>query len=319
MWREIFIVILFFTFICVLSEFLLEGGGLITYLWELFFGGSIGGGGGGRDTERDRDDDQDITPPTPVPDEDGDGLSDHTELWVAQTFAPVYIFDEEEPMENVGYVYQVSPVIQNNIPGVLFTLVALYQKDYAEIMDEFMHIIHYGDTERLAIFISVSNGDYVFGNYVFENVEINCHGGKKFYWRDELSFDGTHFLAYPSQGKHCVFIDPNCGGSKDYFFYDEDCAGQTPFIPHLPEELNVGEVNHKNFTKTDQRSQLASLFPGETIWGDERFCGGYDVPFPDDLVYDLDIPYVPDLADFLEIMGKPRMCAGSIGGKWFRP
>jgi hypothetical protein len=34
---ELIIIVLFFVFICILSEFVLEGGGLISYVWDLFF------------------------------------------------------------------------------------------------------------------------------------------------------------------------------------------------------------------------------------------------------------------------------------------
>jgi len=120
---------------------------------------------------------------TTAADSDGDGIEDLEEEWLANTFAPTYVFDEEEQLwvgdadgnlvpkrdfrrSDVTYLYQVSPGCQGfevdhtigdpEIDGtgmVSLTIVALYRYDYVPIQfaGYGKYWSHYGDSEALQL------------------------------------------------------------------------------------------------------------------------------------------------------------------------
>ncbi len=109
------------------------------------------------------------------PDTDGDGLENAEELWVANTFAPVYEYDEQEhniitghsPIAegtDVAYYYQVTQAFcdvpnnkidQSSKEHTVLTIVATYPYDYLPydpvVGGEDDRWAHNGDTEMIRV------------------------------------------------------------------------------------------------------------------------------------------------------------------------
>jgi hypothetical protein len=249
------------------------------------------------------------------PDIDNDKISDSSEDWVAQTFGPYFIHDEQELADSVQYVYQVTPVLLNNQPRVLFIVVALYDLDWAEYSEKLDIDVkwHYGDAESIRFFLRVMTNypDDPYrrfeGEYSIAEVLIRRHGGGYDYSRNDFEYrEGTHPVLWVSEGKHAMF--PSSDDCENHSFmtgFDEDCGGGPEWYGSLPFAVNVGEMELKSFEYTDERKEL-SAFPGERIWDrDYPFCGGYDVG---DERWDYwAVPYFGDWPT----------CAGAVGDKWF--
>ena len=61
---------------------------------------------------------------------DCDGIDDDTELWLARTYSPYLVFDEDEQEEvqkTVIPLFQVTPYTYNGQDGAMLTFVFLFQ------------------------------------------------------------------------------------------------------------------------------------------------------------------------------------------------
>ncbi len=178
-------------------------------------------------------------------DSDCDGISNAEEAWVAETYAPVYIYDNEEhnivlgtedfqEFRDVIYFYQVSAVHCNTTQNivetslrndVLLTVVATYPYDYIPIgtgneSDELDVLGHFGDTERVRICLerTVKDGTELeefkdgFGKdssieYNIGFVQINRHNYFNTFQPDDFRWQNdTHFYVHVSEGKHATYI-----------------------------------------------------------------------------------------------------------------
>ncbi|MBC8505409.1 MAG: hypothetical protein ISR58_08965 [Anaerolineales bacterium] len=181
---------------------------------------------------------------------DGDGISDDTELWIAESFMPVYEFDYEEhnilkvgsisirENRDVMFLWQVSPVkcgvkatsgairfyletldsnaslpswIENS-ESMLLTVVATYPYDYVpfDLTTEQDIFTHYGDTERVRLCITKEES-----NYSLLFAQINRHHETAYYVSSDLTIiDNSHPYLFVSEGKHATFAsDAECEGS----------------------------------------------------------------------------------------------------------
>lgn len=253
--------------------------------------------------------------PTKPPDTDHDTIPDWIEDWVAQNFAPYFIYDEQELADEVRYVYQVTPVLLNGQPHVLFIVVALYDMDWAEVNEALGIDVkwHYGDTESIRLYLSYNskypNDPYrrFEGDYRVAMIHIRRHYKGFDYSGDAFEYlQGTHPIVWVSEGKHGMYASSDeCHDNEFFPGFDEHCNGGPEWYANLPFALNVGERDHPYFRYTDERQELR-VFPGERIWDNNYpFCGGYDVG--DERWEYWDVPP----------FGKWPECAGSVGGKWF--
>ena len=252
--------------------------------------------------------------PEPViNDADGDGLSDEDELWLAQTFNPYYIFDENESVNvynDVVMLYQVSPT--PDIPGctALLTYIPHFPEDAGDEADmgfgyhvgdnEAVRVCAVHDTERqvwwaYSIVIHrhfdapagyVRNGEYMFSG-VTHGISIDT-----IYFRD-----GEHIILYVSKDKHAAYPTPEeceayhtVPGAPDAWDF-EDCSGGAQMYLEVRPELNVGERNDPafNWGSESGNSFLMSRWPDECFWCAQDFCAGV----------------------------VSNTCAGSTGGKWW--
>lgn len=255
-------------------------------------------------------------------DTDNDGIPDDVEYWIANHHKPFYVFDEQEQtnLADVRFAYQVAPVRQNGIPGALLTIVALYPDDWAETSElaQTSEYWHHGDTESMELFISVTNADWLNGQYRLENILVHRHGDSQLYRSGDFDYlqankaEGVHPIVYVSQGKHAVYS--TAGDCEDHDFFsawdagwDEDCDGGGTWFPDLPPSLNVGEYKNPAFLYARDRSELA-LFGIERIWDPGHpFCGGQRVSDSERYGYtDYGFAESPN-------------CAGALGSKWFPP
>lgn len=145
---------------------------------------------------------------TSYPDSDNDGLYDYMETWIAQSFAPYYIFDEKQQsrrpcggvhqlglnisvcLNSPGYMpllflYQVVPGEINGVPHVLYIVTALYDLDYVEWDEDAGTSIlwHYGDSESVEIYIQCDISPCNEGDFKVTGIQINRHG--KGHWYDD--------------------------------------------------------------------------------------------------------------------------------------
>ena len=269
---------------------------------------------------------------------DCDGITDDIEQWFADNYAPYYIFDEYEPAQrgDVAFVYQVTGRFTPDVCDgqTVMVIVALYQDDWVKVSKLAPTIRwHFGDTEAAYL---------CFKGYELSQISVIRHGelfsydahqqktlesgfscpevssvayydpnaAKKYVCDARISFTGTHPIFYASLGKHAVYMQKT--ECEEAFYYegavnlDENCGGGWKFFAGLPADHNVGERGKPNFLSTDDRSDLAWLFPGELIWENGyAFCGGWDVS--DDMRNE---------NQKLPGKGDVPVCAGALGGKW---
>ena len=158
-----------------------------------------------------------IPTPTRTPtsrDSDGDTIPDSIEDWVARTFVPFFIFDEQEKAEEVRFVYQVTPVLVNGQERVLFILVALYDINWIELKEpDYDYIWHWGDSESIRIYLSWRQGllqSHYEGEYTIEQFTIRRHLGELNYQWYEFEYYPETEPARPSECGTCL---PNYDGS----------------------------------------------------------------------------------------------------------
>ena len=250
---------------------------------------------------------------------DGDGLWDSTEDWVAATYGPYYVLDEEEDRLRTGptaHVFQVTPAPEWWGKGVILTVVGLWGRDLAELADAINSFVHYGDTEAVEIWIQLIDGDYNTGHYLINRVTMYRHSNSFNYMPGEYSMIDNHPVVYSSQFKHGSYASSEeCEGSVFWKNFKEDCDGGSEFYALLPPEHNVGELDQPLFTWMDERETLGWMFPGEKVWDQYyAFCGGYDVP--DSQRNGSRSYYVDLIVKKFESSSMP-FCAGALRGKWF--
>ena len=276
------------------------------------------------------------------PDSDGDGLYDSIENWIAQTYAPYYIFDEHEqdkrpcgPLHYMAvnsicirdverpmvlrFFYEVVPGEWLDNPAILYVVTAVYDQDYVEYKQGRETVFwHYGDTESVEIYIACQGNDCNQGNYFVSGIQINRHSKGFWYYQQDLSWvntsgdsnanTSTHPVLYVSQGKHATFVtSAECHDHKvlaPYPFY-EDCSGWALGVANMEYSYNVGEEKWPN---PEAQIALQKAFPREKIWDrDYKFCGGFNVS-----------ESIRAGKGELDILGTNlENCGGSIGSKWW--
>jgi len=272
---------------------------------------------------------------TPAPDIDGDNISDAVEWRLIEKFKPVLIFDENEPLDVANEtvtLYQVHPVIKGRQEGYLITLVILYALDYGMTdfdLDGWDHITcgpifgdalaylasqldtdgHCGDSEALRIFVADYGDTWKIESLVMKR----HHDDWKEYPESAFSFERdeetglrTHPIIYVSESKHAMYASSDECEGYSVEIYDfglscevkfEDCDGGVKLTLHTPPAHNVGEHGRHAFETLDEVSRL---FPGESVWRDTPFCGGYTWESCEEFAGMFD-----------------KTCAGSLLGKWF--
>ncbi|NOT04771.1 MAG: zinc ribbon domain-containing protein [Anaerolineales bacterium] len=249
-------------------------------------------------------------------DTDHDGLQNWVEEYVAQKFAPYYVFDANElwwrPCSNklrkvttdicinlpeyqtippINFIYQARPGTINGEPYILLVITVLYDIDYAHPEWISSLLWHFGDTESLELYIHCFGEDcnQVEKGYWMDGIQMNRHS--KGYWDDASDFDmvdpfgnfptdgtATHPVVYVSLGKHGVYprIDV-CNNMEVEGGLVEHCSVGWKGVPPLEGlPTNVGEINFQNMAAQDF---INIVFPYEKIWDKYfDFCGGRIVP-----------------------------------------
>jgi hypothetical protein len=249
-----------------------------------------------------------------IEDEDSDGFSDEDELWLAQTFNPYYIFDENESVNlynDALMLYQVSPTPELPACTVLITYIAHFPIDGGDEMDAGFGV-HAGDNEAVRICAVHDTERQVWWAY---SVVIHRHydapagyvrDGEYFFsgithgmsW-DTIHFrDGEHIILYVSKDKHAAYTtEHECEsyhvvpkGLPDVWDF-EDCSGWDFGYFSIRPELNVGERDDPNFNwgSESDNSFLQTRWPDQCFWCAQKFCA--------------------DVAS--------NSCAGETGGKWW--
>jgi hypothetical protein len=235
-------------------------------------------------------------------DSDCDGFSNDFESWVAETFKPVLVFDEEEPqcvdvVNQTATVYQVTPHTtagRYGKSGALLTVVVLYPEDCG--MYGTGTGGHPGDTEALRLFVTndVLNFDGPAGWRIHTVLMKRHYDDWEAYDASDFAYRGTHPVVYVSESKHAMYH--SLSACENYALMTfEDCGGGTSLTLFTPPEHNVGERGAPAFDamRHAPSSKLASLFSDsqhtEYTWTDTPFCGGW--------------------------VGTP--CSGSVSGKWW--
>lgn len=279
---------------------------------------------------------------TSYPDSDNDGLYDYMETWIAQSFAPYYIFDEKQQsrrpcgglhelglnisacLNSPGYMpllflYQVAPGEIDGVPHVLYIVTALYDLDYVEWDEDAGTSIlwHYGDTESVEIYIQCDISPCNEGDFKVTGIQINRHGTGHWYYDSEVYFvdvygngntdTGSHPILYIAQGKQAAYVTTDeCHATtvQEPLPFKEDCNGWQWGVPDMSSyRYNVGSEDYPN---PEADATLQQVFPGERIWdGNYKFCGGYQAS--DSFRAGTESFYGTDVEN----------CAGTIYSKWW--
>lgn len=181
---------------------------------------------------------------------DEDGISNSRELWIAETFMPVFEFDEGEhnilrgtsgiqQQDDVVFLYQVSEVKcgVHAISGIgtrfilepldtdmslpswiedstsyLLTVVAAYEYDYLpyDPGPGEEDVFNHYGDTERVRICIVHEDD----QFIVRSVYINRHHELALYVRSDLEWDGSHVYLYVSEGKHATFAsESECRGS----------------------------------------------------------------------------------------------------------
>lgn len=230
--------------------------------------------------------------------------------------------------------------------GVLLTIVATYTYDYLPldlaIATEEQDVMgHYGDTERIALCFlrqtdlmqAPSNSQYAefqIGDetirYELNFVEVNRHSSITPYLASALEWESeSRFVLYVSEGKHASYI--SYAECMDYpakydpqrLVWAEDCTPKSQAVHSIIPKIlmNVGEKAAPQFlsihelTHPENGLEAKQIFTqqDEMIWGEQPFCGGYQVENPFGM---------QTVSEFVfDGMGFAPWCASSLYSKWW--
>ncbi|MBI5351577.1 MAG: zinc ribbon domain-containing protein [Chloroflexi bacterium] len=250
-------------------------------------------------------------------DSDQDGLQNWVEEYIAQKYAPYYVFDANElwwrPCSNslrkvttdvcinlpeyqaippVNFIYQARPGTINGEPYVLLVITVLYDIDYAHPKWVSSILWHFGDTESLELYIHCFGEDcnQAEKGYWMDGIQMNRHS--KGYWDQASDFDmvdpfghmptdgsATHPVVYVSLGKHGVYPNMNvCNNIVVEGGLAEHCSvGGWRGVPPL--QGLPTNVGEINFPNMAVQDFINIVFPNEKIWDKYfDFCGGRVVP-----------------------------------------
>lgn len=226
-------------------------------------------------------------------DRDCDGLNDSLELWIAQTFAPVYHFDEGEhnillpetsgiqEYRDVAFLYQVTPAdcIEQTPPrieessdsqnGVLLTIVATYLYDYFPLeglwglTSEYDTFGHFGDTEMLRLCLNR------YGGYDVPTPRelMNMHGAE---YSPVVDFK----VSIRRLALSVAFVEIKRHDDAPKLYRPTD-------IPHWSQtthpEFYVAEGKHAVYVSTAECGDYMSWYGGEVVAWDEDCSKGYNI------------------------------------------
>ncbi len=217
-------------------------------------------------------------------DRDGDGLFDGWEALVLDRFRPLLRFDELEQVVNdeeaaLRFIGRVAPVGER----VRVFITIAYSRDYGACVGISSHD---GDTERVALDLALEgDGDArMVGAYTAAHEGTPLDGSRVYTGDDlgQLRFtegEEPRWLVFPSRDKHATYANIEiCENVSPIPCVDEDCAPDGVDDPErfdwLPQIHNAGEDDARLLDDL-----TAVGFPGETAWGEARFCGGRPMPF----------------------------------------
>jgi hypothetical protein len=189
--------------------------------------------------------------------------------------------------------------------------------------------------------------------YSMEKFVLHAHSNtRENYVRDpryefnQNTFDksvfGTHPILYISKGKHAAYFNEGYDCEETTYqgtkwclegfcvsemreicsSIEESQAVGHRLLPRLENTMNVGEAyipdkgTYSLCNKMEENPLFASIFPCESVWGDEEFCGGHR--FGDDCELTFLNPYERMSVPMVNwtITGDLPDCAGSNRSKW---
>ncbi|MFN8528279.1 MAG: hypothetical protein U0670_06685 [Anaerolineae bacterium] len=267
-------------------------------------------------------------------DSDQDGIVDRLELWVAQSFMPIFEYDENErdpiagtygiyEYQDVVYLYQVTPVWCNYVPGddyyylqdyqpgaplerVLLTVVATYEYDFVPVdlagPDTFLSnstdldFDHYGDTERAQLCINwTTNPDNSITTSLQYVLLTRHHFGPIFYWYSNFEYpvDGLRIRLQVSEGKHAAYATHDeCEDAVSFMngvlgiMSGEIHTGITDLMQSLywDEDCSFGNVIYPTVTQ----QQNVGEFAGRTVYIEELGDPRISALFPGEAIWSID-------------------------------
>jgi len=240
--------------------------------------------------------------PWSFPDSDRDGLSNREEHELAQRFVPTMHFADEEKFE---VIYQVTRISNER---VVITYMFLYLSDRGVVIDVSGHVgcvltgyffeaftklpslnnSHTGDAEMVRVEVVFKGGEWRA-----DNVAVKRHDTY------DMLEANKKIEIFVSENKHAMYSSMDeCGGGFVFLgcrIAFERCADGLAIVPRLRIDANVGQ--RENPIDILKQEPLSKIFPYQSAWDIQRFCGVY----PEDEVED-------------KVFGEK--CGGRIYDKW---
>jgi len=221
---------------------------------------------------------------------DGDGISQITELRLAQAFFPTIWYDRGEdcvfpggnkdrlPSQPGRLVYRVQPHPKNH-SSIAITYVLLYARDCGDFPSFILHA-HNGDDEPFAITLAPDSSCPL--GYRIDALRTWAHWGTPIQYRDDRIIEPKRcqfgFSLDPTGRSDVVLSSENKHGN---YLHLSNCEnGGFLGSDHCNLDFTMGDVNawvgfNAGEPNAQRHRDLGPLgFPGEEMWAGRKFCGG---------------------------------------------